>query len=268
MLTCPNCYKEISGQPNVCPHCGYRLSSFSSSQITLSENPKATSELFPNKIIKKAWIAGILAMFGGGLGLHDYYLKDYSKGIKRTIIFIFGILLCVLGFETLGPAICACSGIWGFISLINIWNGSYDYYDGIYLEYHKYDKWLYILAFILSIFIAILADSFSDDSYSPEVIELKQKSLVEYPDVSIQKLITSLIANPKWEAVSTNTINVSGKIEYWGKPATLKIGFKTNSDNMPYVYAMEINKTPQNDFFINGILYRMYDLATTHGIEH
>ena len=88
---CPNCGAETGPGAVVCTTCGFGLAA-----------PVPTGEQ------KSKLVAGLLAIFLGGLGIHNFYLGENGKGIAH-------ILLSIL---------CGIGAIWGLIDGIMILTGS------------------------------------------------------------------------------------------------------------------------------------------------
>ena len=92
---CRNCGKEINNIDSLCIHCGYQN----------KDNRKRYS-------VKSRIVAGLLGIFIGGLGIHNFYLGYSSKGFIQ--------LLCTfLGPFTLGVS-SLISSVWGFVEGIMI----------------------------------------------------------------------------------------------------------------------------------------------------
>lgn len=88
---CPNCASQTPANAVICTNCGIALSG-----IISSENQK--SKL----------VAGLLGIFLGGLGVHNFYLGNNGRAIAQILLsFCFGI-----------------GAIWGFIEGIMILAGS------------------------------------------------------------------------------------------------------------------------------------------------
>ena len=85
---CPNCGKETNADAVVCLSCGCAL-----------EGKKTEGE-------KSKVVAGILGIFVGALGIHNFYLGYTTKAIIQLLISIIG------SFVFIGPII---SSIWGFV---------------------------------------------------------------------------------------------------------------------------------------------------------
>ena len=81
-------------------------------------------------------------------------------------------------------------------------------------------------------------------------------------------MVTSLINAPSWEFIDDNTVNVSGLVEYNGKPATLGIGFKIDNEKKVSIYAMEINDTPLDSYEILDIAIMLIDRAKNPKLIH
>lgn len=95
---CHNCGNPTVPGAVVCTTCGSALA-------TVNENSK--SKL----------VAGLLGIFLGGLGIHNFYLGNTSKAVAQLLIGILGSCLVV------GPLV---SGVWGLIEGIMILTGKID----------------------------------------------------------------------------------------------------------------------------------------------
>lgn len=108
--SCMNCGSHIDADMNVCPQCGYRI----------NKQPQA-----PVKP-KSRVLAGVLGIFFGGLGVHNFYLGYSSKGFFQVVLFLMGFM--TLGLTTL------IASIWGFVEAILILIGHIDRdVDGYFL---------------------------------------------------------------------------------------------------------------------------------------
>ncbi len=74
---------------------------------------RSSSSSSANKSSKSKLVAGLLAFFVGGIGIHNFYLGHTGKGILQ-------LLLCFTGI----------SSIWAFIEMIMIFTGSITDSDG------------------------------------------------------------------------------------------------------------------------------------------
>ena len=94
---CSNCGAEIKEGANVCLNCGKMVES----EVTVDPNAKS----------KMA--AGLLGIFLGALGIHNFYLGYTGKAVAQLLI---TLLTCGFG--------AFISSIWGLIEGIMILTGS------------------------------------------------------------------------------------------------------------------------------------------------
>ena len=90
---CPNCGQPTLPNAAVCTTCGSAL---------------ATA---PAAGAKSKLVAGLLGIFLGSLGIHNFYLGYTKKAVAQLLICILGSCLVV------GPMV---SGIWGLVEGIQI----------------------------------------------------------------------------------------------------------------------------------------------------
>ncbi len=97
MKYCPNCGKKLNEGADVCLNCG---------KVVKNKFSSILSE-------KSRLLAGLLAIFFGYLGVHNFYLGYIKRGTTQLLITVlsFGILSFI-------------SVIWGLIEGIEILNGS------------------------------------------------------------------------------------------------------------------------------------------------
>ena len=95
---CHNCGQPTVPGAAVCTACGVSLNVV---------NAESKSKL----------VAGLLGIFLGWLGIHNFYLGNTSRAVTQLLIGILGSCLVV------GPAV---SGIWGLIEGIMILTGKID----------------------------------------------------------------------------------------------------------------------------------------------
>lgn len=98
---CTNCGTELNEQQDICLKCGVRVTK----QGNVNNNPNAKSKL----------AGGLLGIFLGALGVHNFYLGYTGKAVGQLLI---TILSCgILSFV---------SAIWGLIEGIMILAGNID----------------------------------------------------------------------------------------------------------------------------------------------
>lgn len=104
---CPNCGQPTPAGSQVCMHCGIALNS-------ASYGPKGD---------KSKVAAGLLGIFLGCFGVHNFYLGYTNKAVIQLVVSIVGILTSciVIGiFALMGME------IWGFVEGIMILCGKID----------------------------------------------------------------------------------------------------------------------------------------------
>ncbi len=95
---CPNCGKETAQEAVVCINCG----------ISLGQDQSIGGSMQKSKLA-----AGLLGIFLGSLGVHNFYLGYTGKAIAQLLI---SLLTCGFG--------AVASGIWGLVEGILILTGS------------------------------------------------------------------------------------------------------------------------------------------------
>lgn len=90
-MFCKNCGNEIADNSTTCPNCG-------TSVAPVNNGPEKKSKL----------LAGLLGIFLGGLGIHNFYLGYTGKAVAQIIL-----SFC-----------CGIGAIWGFIEGILILTGT------------------------------------------------------------------------------------------------------------------------------------------------
>jgi TM2 domain-containing membrane protein YozV len=90
-----------------CPNCGNPVNTATANQQAYSGVPADT---------KSKLAAGLLGIFLGGIGVHNFYLGYTGKAIGQLLLGTVGTILCGLG-----PI---ASSIWGLVEGIMILAGS------------------------------------------------------------------------------------------------------------------------------------------------
>lgn len=154
---CPNCGASVTADQNHCTMCGYALKestvaaavtnavndAFSNNQATVTiekDNGNKsmsatfttpnTSPVYPapvnpqpaaNTAPKSKLAAGLLAIFLGAFGVHNFYLGYTKRAMIQLICSIVGIMTsCII----VGIFLLAGIGIWGLVEGIMILTGS------------------------------------------------------------------------------------------------------------------------------------------------
>lgn len=122
-MYCRNCGNEMNDEAVVCVKCGVPAGKGTSycPHCGAEVNPEAVmcvacgtkfAEPEPEMSDKSKLAAGLLGIFLGGLGIHNFYLGYTGKAIVQLLLGTVGILACGIG-----PA---ASSIWGLIEGIFI----------------------------------------------------------------------------------------------------------------------------------------------------
>ena len=93
---CPNCGQPTNAGAAVCLNCG--------SALTAAASGEAKSKL----------VAGLLGIFLGSLGIHNFYLGYTTKAVIQLVICLVGSCLII------GPLV---AGVWGLVEGIMILTG-------------------------------------------------------------------------------------------------------------------------------------------------
>lgn len=94
---CQNCGTQIEDSQTFCPGCGAQQTV--STPVGAPVNPEAKSKM----------AAGLLGIFLGAWGIHNFYLGNTSRGVIQIVVTILS---------------CGIGGLWGFIEGIMILTGS------------------------------------------------------------------------------------------------------------------------------------------------
>ena len=106
MKYCPNCGAEIKKGAKFCDKCGAKIGEEAK---TVASTPNTNTSEQP----KSRLAAGLLGIFLGWLGIHNFYLGYSGKGVGQ-------LLITCLSCGILSPI----SAIWGLIEGICILSGS------------------------------------------------------------------------------------------------------------------------------------------------
>lgn len=102
---CHNCGKPVAPEANVCVNCGVS---------TMSGNPANA---------KSKMAAGLLGIFLGCFGVHNFYLGYTSKAVTQLVLTIVGLLLsCIV----IGVFLVMGIWIWALVEGVMILTGKID----------------------------------------------------------------------------------------------------------------------------------------------
>ena len=94
---CQNCGTQIEDSQTFCPGCGAQQTAGATNAA--AGNPEAKSKM----------AAGLLGIFLGSIGIHNFYLGNTSRGVIQIVVTL---------------VTCGFGGIWGLIEGIMILAGS------------------------------------------------------------------------------------------------------------------------------------------------
>ena len=103
---CVNCGSPLNDNISFCPQCGTAVAN---KNPGMNPNPQQPIPVNAQAIQKSRVVAGLLGIFLGGWGIHNFYLGYNSKAIWQILatIFTFGL-----------------GALWGFVEGIMILCGS------------------------------------------------------------------------------------------------------------------------------------------------
>jgi TM2 domain-containing membrane protein YozV len=104
-MYCRACGVNIGENVSFCPHCGVKTGI-------------GTTPTYVNEEAKSRVVAGVLALFFGGLGIHNFYLGYNDKAVAQLLLSTLGLLILI------GPLI---AGVWAFIEAIQLFTGGIRY---------------------------------------------------------------------------------------------------------------------------------------------
>ena len=120
-MFCPNCGNQTPDVANNCPNCGASLNAQQQSQ-NYQSNPINNGGEPKSKLV-----AGLLGIFLGGFGVHNFYL-GYNRnawiqaGVTGGSIILTAISCGILGI--IGIPASTGMGIWGLVEGIMILAGN------------------------------------------------------------------------------------------------------------------------------------------------
>ena len=110
-VVCTNCGVPVGGGDRFCANCGSQVQPGQAACLTCGFATAGGAAAMPGAKSKVA--AGLLGIFLGGLGIHNFYLGYKGKAIAQLLI---TLLSCFMLSEV--------SAIWGLIEGIMLLSGS------------------------------------------------------------------------------------------------------------------------------------------------
>ena len=87
MKYCSKCGNELDEKVKFCPKCGNEVNKSSNTTTNTNTNSQPKSKI----------AAGLLAIFLGYLGIHNFYLGYTNKGITQLLLTLIGWIACGIG---------------------------------------------------------------------------------------------------------------------------------------------------------------------------
>ncbi len=116
---CTNCGAKLEENQEKCTSCGKVLvANSNNTSNNTNTNSTSNNQVYQTSTQKSKVCAGLLGIFLGCFGVHNFYLGFSGKGVAQLLLTLLGWPLCGMG-----PV---ASGIWGFIEGIMLLTGSID----------------------------------------------------------------------------------------------------------------------------------------------
>ena len=113
---CTNCGQQIEDGQTQCMSCGNVIGTAQPQTSNPNPNNGAPNQAPNGYQPKSKLVAGLLGIFIGSLGIHNFYLGYTGKAIAQLLLTCVGWIACGIG-----PAVAS---IWGLVEGIMILTGS------------------------------------------------------------------------------------------------------------------------------------------------
>lgn len=113
MKYCSKCGSELVDGATFCSSCGTPINGSVNNQYS---NPNMNNNIVNTQQPKSKIAAGLLGIFLGSFGVHNFYLGYTGKAVGQLLLTLVGWILCGIG-----PIAAA---IWGLVEGILILTGS------------------------------------------------------------------------------------------------------------------------------------------------
>lgn len=113
---CTNCGAKLEENQEKCESCGKVLKASSENTNETTNQSAPAQPVYTNTAPKSKVCAGLLGIFLGCFGVHNFYLGFTGKGVAQLLLTLIGWILCGMG-----PIAAA---IWGLIEGIMLLTGS------------------------------------------------------------------------------------------------------------------------------------------------
>ena len=137
---CPKCKKRVDSFSTTCSWCNTSFMTDTNEKSTFQENASVIHPTYtvseshpikqytPTESSKSRLVAALLAFFLGEFGAHRFYVGKTTSGGIQLVLFIVGLILCVV---VVGIVPLLISVIWSLIDFIIILCGSFKDKDGL-----------------------------------------------------------------------------------------------------------------------------------------
>ena len=88
-VICPRCQAPKGKGGNFCPFCGTQVTP----EQKICANCGVEMETYGSNGVKSKVAAGLLAIFLGGYGVHNFYLGYYKKAVVQLCLVIFAYIM-------------------------------------------------------------------------------------------------------------------------------------------------------------------------------
>ena len=120
-VVCTNCGVPVGGGDRFCANCGSQVQPGQAACLTCGFATAGGAAAMPGAKSKVA--AGLLGIFLGGYGVHNFYLGYTGKAVAQLSIAIAAIVLSAISCGILIP-LAFITPIWGLVEGIMILCGS------------------------------------------------------------------------------------------------------------------------------------------------
>ena len=124
---CTNCGVSRGAASDYCPHCGSPTVAEAVICVKCGCSVKDNGANSFSDGVKSKLIAGLLAIFLGHLGLHEFYLGDKKRGKMKIFATVGSALLCFVGIGVIG---FLGVWIWNIFDAVKIFTGKRTDADG------------------------------------------------------------------------------------------------------------------------------------------
>ena len=257
-MFCSKCGNELKESVLFCPTCGNDLKGKST-----SENEVGIKDL-GFILLSVPVLATILLLM---LNASDSLTTSLTTIILFSVLVV--TLLIVIYEVTLNEPDEHLPWLRWVFYFVLFWIVGYPSYFSDRTEY-GYKRYTVVASIIAISFVAtffLVSTNFGQSLFNKDVELVKSGVLQTCPNSSVEQMVSSFFANPKWEAGKSDEglryVNISGDMTVDGNPASAMLQFQVDKDKTFKFQALEIGGTPQNLLTSGALLVKMCE-ATQH----